>query len=148
MPIRRLGYTIYKLTGGRASRDAYALARLARRNPEAAREVVLGAVTNGRSATLVGGQVIYNVHDPRDCAGRACAVHNPTEHHMAAWPQNFRGDRGIIERICPHRVGHPDPDHMAWLDERVMLGELDPDYVWGEGAHGCDGCCAPPETRS
>jgi hypothetical protein len=46
---------------------------------------------------------------------------------MRRWPQNWRGDRYLIERICPHGVGHPDPD------------DLNPDTV-----HGCDGCCTPP----
>ena len=44
---------------------------------------------------------------------------------MRDWPQHFRDDRGIMERICPHGVGHPDPD----------------DYLAGDGMHGCDGCC-------
>ena len=34
-------------------------------------------------------------------------------------------DRRIMERICPHGVGHPDPDDV-----------LNQDRV-----HGCDGCC-------
>lgn len=47
-------------------------------------------------------------------------------HHMAGWPRHYRGDRGIWERICPHGIGHPDPDQP--LDN-------------GRGVHGCDGCC-------
>lgn len=38
-----------------------------------------------------------------------------------------------MERICPHGVGHPDPDSLAYLD---AVG------VKGAGIHGCDGCCA------
>lgn len=34
-----------------------------------------------------------------------------------------------MERICPHGVGHPDPD------------EIDLE-VNAKGIHGCDGCCS------
>jgi hypothetical protein len=49
---------------------------------------------------------------------------------MRAFPQHWRTDRKIIERICPHGVGHPDPD-----DPKMM-------EVY-EAIHGCDGCCQP-----
>jgi len=84
-------------------------------------------LANGEARyALEGGQVIFNVHPQDNCAGRPCCVHNPSEHHMRAWPQNWRGDRLLMERICPHGVGHPDPD------------DINPDTT-----HGCDGCCAP-----
>jgi hypothetical protein len=76
-------------------------------------------------------QVIMQVHDPSDCAGRPCTIHNRTDHHMRSWPQHWRHDRGIMERICEHGVGHPDPDDYA------ILNGLD------KGIHGCDGCCTP-----
>jgi hypothetical protein len=74
---------------------------------------------------LVGGEVVINVHPQDNCAGRPCCVHNPSDHHMKDWPQHYRMDRGLMERICSHGVGHPDPD------------DVNPDIV-----HGCDGCCA------
>jgi hypothetical protein len=82
--------------------------------------------------TLVGGQVVQNVHSEEVCAGQACCIHNPSNHHMRNWSMNFRADRGFMERICPrefpgdtgHGVGHPDPD--------------DP---FADPIHGCDGCC-------
>lgn len=74
--------------------------------------------------TLVGGQRLVNVHSPDRCAGEHCTIHKPSDHHMGDWPQNFREDRGMMERLCPHGVGHPDPDDPA-------VGR----------AHGCDGCC-------
>jgi hypothetical protein len=81
-------------------------------------------------------------HGPRFCEGQDCPIHHPSQHHMRDWPLNWRGDRQLAERICPHGIGHPDPDHMdrvhRLLDEGVHLG-VDPDAV-----HGCDGCCAPP----
>lgn len=77
--------------------------------------------------TLVGGQRLVNVHSPSVCAGEHCCIHNPSAHHMAEWPQNFREDRGMMERLCAHGIGHPDPD--------------DPTT---DTTHGCDGCCTPP----
>lgn len=95
---------------------------------------------------LVGGQMLGNPHDPRVCEGRACPVHNPSNHHMADWPQNFRDPcvemmtmgmhPGLMERICLHGIGHPDPDHMEWYATCHDEGE-----IRAEGTHGCDGCC-------
>lgn len=77
-----------------------------------------------RRWTLVGGQVLANTHLQAQCAGRPCALHNHSLHHMRDWPQNWRQDRGVMERICPHGVGHPDPDDLT-----------------ADTVHGCDGCC-------
>jgi hypothetical protein len=77
------------------------------------------------------GQVIY-VHNKKDCKGNYCVVHNPSDHHMRDWPLHWRDDRKIFERICPHGIGHPDPDDMAY---KKSIGHPD------EGIHGCDGCC-------
>jgi len=74
--------------------------------------------------TLVGGQILIGVHSADDCIGERCPIHNPTQHHMILWEQNFLPHRGMIERICPHGIGHPDPDDCA-IDR----------------SHGCDGCC-------
>lgn len=74
--------------------------------------------------------VLTNVHASALCAGRPCPIHNLTDHAMRSWRQHFRDDRGIMERICPHGVGHPDPDDVF---------NLTPER--GGGIHGCDGCC-------
>lgn len=76
--------------------------------------------------TLVGGQLLHNTHQPGTCMGEYCCIHNPSDHHMREWKMNWRGDRRLMERICEHGVGHPDPD------------DISTDTV-----HGCDGCCAP-----
>jgi hypothetical protein len=47
-------------------------------------------------------------------------------HSMRSFPTHFRFDRYLMERICPHGVGHPDPD-----DPQSAI----------DGVHGCDGCC-------
>ena len=76
--------------------------------------------------TLVGGEVII-AHDIDVCdMSIPCCIHNPSDHHMRTWPQHWRDDRGIMERICEHGCGHPDPDDKS-LDR----------------IHGCCGCCAP-----
>lgn len=85
------------------------------------------------------GQKIGSVHPPEQCAGRPCVIHDPSDHHMRAWPTNFRtgGMFDIkpahMERICPHGVGHPDPDDAAF---QASIGS-------DVGVHGCDGCCSP-----
>lgn len=60
-----------------------------------------------------------------------CPIHAPSGHHMVGWDMLWRNDRGIMERVCVHGVGHPDPD-----DRKIRLGE-------DSGVHGCDGCCNP-----
>lgn len=88
------------------------------------------AVTDATRTYLEGGEVIYNVHQKHDCRGPPCPIHHLTDHHMRSFPQHFRQDRRIMERICPHGVGHPDPDDQT--TDRI---------------HGCDGCCQPPPTE-
>lgn len=57
-------------------------------------------------------------HHPRSvCEGRdiPCCIHSPSNHHMSEWPMNWRSDTGVMERMCPHGTGHPDPDHMTYV---------------------------------
>ena len=86
-------------------------------------------------AILVGGRRIY-AHAESICVGQFCAIHRTSLHRMANFPQLWREDRALMERICPHGVGHPDPDHMKWYASCHTAEE-----VWAEGVHGCDGCC-------
>ena len=77
------------------------------------------------------GQILRGVHRPNQCLNDSgCTIHTPSEHHMISWPQLWRDDRGIMERVCPHEIGHPDPDEI-FLDDFTTI-------------HGCDGCCTPP----
>jgi hypothetical protein len=41
-------------------------------------------------------------------------------------------ESGLVERLCVHGVGHPDPDSVAYFDRHEVRG-ID--------VHGCDGCC-------
>lgn len=83
------------------------------------------------------GQTVW-VHTKENCKGTHCVIHNPSEHPMKDFPTHWRSDRGIMERICPHGVGHPDPDGLAFL-----ATVLSPERLRIERIHGCDGCCVP-----
>lgn len=83
------------------------------------------------------GRLIHH-HGPEACGGDPCPLHNPSAHHMTTWPLHLREDRPpLLERICEHGVGHPDPDSAAFLNRRSPGG------VWDR--HGCDWCCRPAE---
>ncbi len=112
-----------------------------------------------------------DVHAPSQCKGAPCPFHAPSAHHMVDWPLNVRHDKSCLaERICPHGVGHPDPDSLAWLRRggigrhelaMVTVGRLDgnvevlvedagpaplmePDDADAHSVHGCcaERCCA------
>lgn len=87
---------------------------------------------------LSGGQRLVSVHSKSSCEGEYCSIHNPSDHHMRGFKQVWRSDRSLMERICHHGVGHPDPDHMDWV-RRVFGDEI----CEVEGIHGCCGCCVP-----
>lgn len=74
--------------------------------------------------------VLFGVHTEEECTGIICCIHDRTDHPMRSFPQHWRSDRRIMERTCPHGVGHPDPD-----DRRIVSGE-------DSGVHGCCGCCS------
>lgn len=82
---------------------------------------------------------LIGVHDRDAGCDKACVIHNPTDHHMRHWNLHWRSDRGIFERICPHGVGHPDPDQFGFWKRTNQ------DY---QSVHGCDGCCCPPGELS
>ena len=89
---------------------------------------------------LDGNYVLRNVHAIEQCAVREgyCPIHTPSDHHMRDWPCNWRMDTQVLERICPHGIGHPDPDALEY--HRWASGKEIP---W-QSVHGCDGCCATP----
>lgn len=77
---------------------------------------------------LEHSDVLISAHPMGTCAGTYCTVHARSNHSMRDFSQHWRSDRGIMERTCPHGVGHPDPDEYKLKDKY-------------EGVHGCDGCC-------
>lgn len=79
--------------------------------------------------TLEHTDIIVNTHHKGYCEGQYCTIHYRSDHSMRSFPQWWRSDRGIMERTCPHGIGHPDPDDIK------ILTRID------SGVHGCDGCC-------
>lgn len=78
------------------------------------------------------GQDIY-VHSRRVCREDSwCVIHKPMPGPWELWPTHWRFDRRIMERICPHGVGHPVAESWSYL----------PDY---ELVHGCCGCQCHPD---
>lgn len=89
------------------------------------------AANKDRTAQLENSDVVLQgTHLPSECMGEFCTIHNRSDHHMRSWPQQWRGDRGIMERVCEHGIGHPDPD-----EYKLQIDKY-------EGVHGCDGCCS------
>lgn len=83
------------------------------------------------------------VHREMECklVNGHCPIHAPSDHHMVDWPVELRSG-GLMERICEHGVGHPDPDSYAYFES------LNPKDAWAWGVHGCDGCCHTPEENN
>lgn len=81
-------------------------------------------------------------HSGKSCEP-PCAFHAPSDHPLKDAPLNWRSGmtpwdgRRILERMCPHGIGHPDPDGLNFANRNLPEGE-EPD----EGVHGCDGCCS------
>lgn len=86
------------------------------------------------------GQTI-RVHNKNDDCMEGCAIHNPSPSPVTGFPTHWREDRRLMERICPHGIGHPDPDHLKFV---MKLGG--PLAVYSESMHGCDGCCSRTVT--
>lgn len=83
-----------------------------------------GTLHDDDTYTTGTGQLLAKVHKEIECKRQHCVIHRPSDHSMRSFPTHWRSDRGFMERICPHGVGHPDPDDFT----------ADP-------VHGCDGCC-------
>lgn len=77
-----------------------------------------------------------NLHpETVDCYKHGCVAHSPTPTdpaNIGEWPYNWREDTGVMERLCPHGISHPDFDAANYAT-RHGNGWLN--------VHGCDGCC-------
>ena len=74
-----------------------------------------------------------HTHPEEACANETyCTIHRTSEWAEAIGPQHWRGDRGIMERICKHGVGHYDWDQYEY--HKKLGAEF-------EAVHGCDFCC-------
>jgi hypothetical protein len=80
---------------------------------------------------LESGQKLKH-HVKAYCSGNCC-LHGTSTYVSCKAPRQWRSDRGIIEHVCPHGVGHPC---RAGLEYATIVGKHHDD-----GVHGCDGCC-------
>lgn len=92
-----------------------------------------------QEAQLEHSPIMILAHAPSKCAGQPCTLHNRTDHVMRSFMQHWRDDRGIMERICSHGVGHPDPDQRDYLVARYGEKTASAEFV-----HGCcwERCCS------
>lgn len=93
---------------------------------------------NGVSATTfymtgTGQQMV--THSQANCRGVWCVIHRPMPGPWYSWPTHWRTDRGIMERICGHGVGHPAAEEYS----------LRPASTLDHGCCGCP-CQSAPET--
>lgn len=104
-------------------------------------EVLVAMPPFGQMVKMLRGDPRLRLHSRAKCSGRRspCVIHSPSDHHMKDWMMCFRFDIEVplVERICQHGVGHPDPDSLRYFLERGDYEHL--------SVHGCDGCCAAPE---
>lgn len=93
------------------------------------------------------GNLGYAYHPRSACGPGICAAHKPSKTNpMRKWKFVVRLDKGgLMERFCPHGIGHTDPDSLDWLME-IAFTELQKQNVLALSWHGCDGCCAIVES--
>lgn len=84
------------------------------------------------------GKTVLKTHPPEQCLGEVCCIHNPSDHPLREARLNWRADRRLMERICDHGIGHPDPDDLT--HKKKILGDQYDRFAFG--IHGCDGCCS------
>lgn len=83
------------------------------------------------------GQELENVHDFTACLNSEfCVIHHPMPGPWSEWPTYWREDRRMMERVCPHGVGHP-------VAEDYGRGDLSGSFF----VHGCCGCPCNPFRR-
>lgn len=88
---------------------------------------------------LTGTGQPMTVHDKATCLGEYCVIHHPMPGFGSDWPTHWRGDdlfdiRRLMERICPHGVGHPAREQ---YDYWIATGQLSAMAPHG----GCMTCC-------
>lgn len=81
---------------------------------------------------LESGQKLKH-HIRANCSG-GCCLHGTSRYASCKMPRQWRNEKGILEHVCPHDVGHPC---RAGLDYAEVMGQHH-----DGGIHDCDGCCA------
>lgn len=84
------------------------------------------------------GSFVLKTHGETECRGEFCCIHKPSDHALKDAPLNWRADRYMMERICEHGIGHPDPDDLAFK-RSIMTRQAYRARAYD--SHGCDGCC-------
>jgi hypothetical protein len=105
-------------------------------------DILIGRHDSNKTYITGTGQLLTRVHKVDETCDDGCVIHDPSEHCMVDFPTHYRTDRQLMERICPHGIGHPDPDAIAFAAK--MKGVK---FAGAELVHGCDGCCAGAYTR-
>lgn len=81
---------------------------------------------------------LLKTHGPDQCAGRPCALHNPSDHPLRNTVMKWDRSRNLMVRFCQHNLWHPDPDDIAHKHRSTSA-------AWAAQCevHQCDGCCYP-----
>lgn len=85
------------------------------------------------------GQILAGCHQWEEACEDGCVIHKQLDHPMKGQRTHWRGDRQMMERICRHGIGHPDPFQVKYWQRT-----LTPEQVAVEMVHGCCGdkeCC-------
>lgn len=84
-----------------------------------------------RGINMYGEELyISQMHSPKLCEGRGCAMHNhPSLHPLFDAPMRWTG---VLDRKCKHGFWHADKDEIAYYESIGSARFCD---------DGCDGCC-------
>lgn len=99
----------------------------------------LGLEDGTKDVIVLHGGRMLETHGPAQCGSGFCCIHRPSAHVLNDRPLLWRDDSrpAFMERVCPHGIGHPDPDSLAWL----ATVQRNPRLVEALEIHSCDGCC-------
>jgi hypothetical protein len=108
-------------------------------------EDIDGSITLPNGATL-------KTHRKDECTGPPCVIHSPSDHPLRDAPLDWRSDRALMERVCEHGIGHPDPDDRAHWERRIGDDPVAKEFLDARAQHSCCGCCVAspvdPSERS
>ena len=99
-----------RLTDLIASKEKYDREKAATPTPTEATTPTPRPVPEPNRETLEHSIQRIICHRDGECQQYYCPVHHRSDHTLRAWEQSWRSDVGIMERVCPHGTGHPDPD--------------------------------------
>jgi hypothetical protein len=85
---------------------------------------------------LESGQELKH-HVRANCSGNCC-LHGTSVYPSCRTPRQWRNDRGIIEHLCPHGIGHPC---LAGVEYAMLMAPTEDAIFDVSAVHGCDGCC-------